>query len=127
MFHFARPYNVPHAMKNRILLISYDPSLLKTRQWILEQAGYEVLSALGFTAAVEVCQTRHDFDLVLMGHSMPQKDKIALFEALQPNCEAPLLSILRPGELPIPQATYAVESSDGPEALLEAVKKVLPV
>lgn len=99
--------------------------MLKTRQWILEQAGYEVLSALGFAAALEVCQTRHDFDLVLMGHSMPQKDKIALFEALK--TKASLLSILRPGELPIPHATHAVEASDGPEALLEAVKRVLPV
>ncbi|HKV94662.1 MAG TPA: response regulator [Candidatus Angelobacter sp.] len=114
-------------MKNRILSISYDPSLLTTRHWILEQAGYEVLSALGFAEALEACQTRHDFDLVLMGHSMPQKDKMALFDALKQNCEAPLLSILRHGDSPIPHATYAVEANDGPEALLEAVKKVLPV
>jgi len=82
-------------MKKRILSISYDPSLLQTRHWILEQAGYEVSSAFGFAEAVEVCQTRHDFDLVLMGHSMPQKDKMALFEALRANCKAPLPSLLK--------------------------------
>lgn len=112
-------------MKKRILSISYDPSLLQTRHWILEQAGYEVCSAFGFAEAIEVCQTRRDFDLVLMGHSMPQKDKMALFEALRANCKAPLLSILRHGDSPIPQAEYAVEANDGPDALVEAVNNAL--
>jgi CheY-like chemotaxis protein len=112
-------------MKKRILSISYDPSLLQTRHWILEQAGYEVSSAFGFAEAVEVCQTRHDFDLVLMGHSMPQKDKMALLEALRANCKAPLLSILRHGDSPISQAEYAVEANDGPDALVEAVYNAL--
>ena len=50
-----------------------------TRQLILEQAGYLVSSAFDFAEALEICKTRHDFDLILMGHSMPQKDKMALF------------------------------------------------
>jgi CheY-like chemotaxis protein len=111
-------------MKKRVLSISYDSSLLATRQWILETAGYEVSSALGFAEALDVCKTRQDFDLVLMGHSMPQKDKVALFEALKAHCKAPLLTILRQGES-MPQANYAVNANDGPEALLEAVKKAL--
>jgi DNA-binding NtrC family response regulator len=112
-------------MKKCILSISYDQSLLQTRQWILEQAGYEVSSALGFAEALEACKARHDFVLVLMGHSMPQKDKMALFEALRLNCKAPLLSILRHGDSPIPQAEYAVEANDGPDALVEAVNNAL--
>jgi CheY-like chemotaxis protein len=112
-------------MKKHILSISYDSSLLFTRQWILEQAGYEVSSALGFAEALEICETRHQFDLVLMGHSMPQKDKMALFQALRENCKAPLLSILRQGESRIPQADYAVEAIDGPDALLQAVESAL--
>lgn len=112
-------------MKYRILSISYDPSLLTTRQMILEKAGYEVSSALGFAEVLEICQNRHDFDLVLMGHSMPQKDKIALYDALRPNCPAPLLSILRYGDSRIPQAQYSVRANDGPEALLEAVRDAL--
>jgi CheY-like chemotaxis protein len=61
-----------------MLSISYDQTLLVTRQLILEQQGYEVVSAFGFAEAMQICSTRHDFDLVLMGHSMPQKDKMAL-------------------------------------------------
>ena len=112
-------------MKKRILSISYDSALLETRQWILEQAGYDVSSALGFAEALEVCKTTGEFNLVLMGHSIPQKDKIALFEALKMSGKTPLLSILRHGDSPIPQATYAVDSNEGPDALLAAVRNVL--
>jgi CheY-like chemotaxis protein len=108
--------------KKHILSISYDQSLLVTRQLILEQHGYEVSSAFGFAEAMEICSSRHDFDLVLMGHSMPQKDKKALVDAMRPNCKAPLLSILRHGDSPIPQANYSVEANDGPDALVEAVR-----
>jgi CheY-like chemotaxis protein len=112
-------------MKNRILSISYDKSLLATRQMILQSAGYEVTSALGLAEALTICKARHDFDLLLMGHSIPQKDKIELFNALRPHCQAPLLSILRSGEAPISQAEYAVDAQDGPEALLAAVRMAL--
>jgi hypothetical protein len=50
---------------------------------------------------------------------------MALFEALRANCKAPLLSILRHGDSPIPQAEYAVEANDGPDALVEAVNNAL--
>jgi CheY-like chemotaxis protein len=112
-------------MKKHILSISYDQPLLVTRQMILEQAGYDVSSAFGFAEALEICTTQHDFDLVLMGHSMPQKDKKALFEALRSKCSAPLLSILRHGDSPIPEANYSVDAQDGPSALLNAVQAAL--
>jgi CheY-like chemotaxis protein len=67
----------------------------------------------------------HDFDLILMGHSMPQKDKATLLAALRPKCKAPLLSIVRHGDAPIPQADYSVNSNDGPTALLSAVHEAL--
>ena len=112
-------------MKRHILSVSYDHPLLVTRQLILEQAGFDVSSAFGFAEALEICKTRHDFDLILMGHSMPQKDKTALLAALRPRCSAPLLSILRHGDSLIPQADYSVDSNDGPTALLAAVNEAL--
>jgi CheY-like chemotaxis protein len=112
-------------MSKHILSVSYDQALLTTRQLILESAGFIVSSAFGFAEALEICKTRHDFDLILMGHSMPQKDKMALLAALRPKCQAPLLSILRHGDSPISQADYSVDSADGPAVLLEAVKAAL--
>jgi CheY-like chemotaxis protein len=113
------------SMKKSILSISYDQSLLVTRKLLLEEAGYEVISAFGFVAAMETCRSRHDFDLVLMGHSMPQKDKTSLIAALRVKCRAPLLSILRHGNAPIPEADYSVDSHDGPGALVKAVQAAL--
>ena len=53
----------------RILSVSYDSSLLKTRQLILEQEGHQVVSALGFTDALQQCESSKDFDLFILGHS----------------------------------------------------------
>src|SRR5947209_3466274 len=110
-------------MGKRILSISYDDSLLRTRHWILERAGYEVTSALGFLEAQEAClKTR--FDLVVIGHSIPLKDKIALARLAQTGCGAAILSLRIVGQEPIPEATFSTERSD-PEALLETVQQAL--
>jgi CheY-like chemotaxis protein len=87
--------------------------------------GFEVFSAIGFAEALELCSARHDFDLILMGHSMPRKDKTALLAALRPNCKASLLSIRRHDDPPLPESDYSVDSFDGPHALLEMVTTVL--
>ncbi len=109
----------------RILSISYNEPLLQTRELLLKKAGYDVTSALGFAEALEICTAHQDFDLVLMGHSMPQKDKTALLHALRPKCTAPLLSIRRHGDDPLPGAEYSVDSHDGPAVLIEAVIQAL--
>jgi CheY-like chemotaxis protein len=115
---------MPAQMKH-ILSISYDEPLLVTRELMLKQTGYDVSSAFGFAEALEICSNRHDFDLVLMGHSMPQKDKAALLATLRTKCSAPLLSIRRHDENPLPDADYSVDALDGPEALLHAIKSAL--
>jgi PleD family two-component response regulator len=119
-------YNV-RLVKKRILLIFYDEMLLHTWQMLLEREEYAVFPALGFAEALELCQTRCVCDLVIMGHSMPQKDKTALLASLRLKCKAPLLSISKLGELPLPEADYSVDSSEGPPSFLEAVKKALKV
>ena len=109
-------------MRNRILSISYDPSLLETRHRLLEKAGYEVVSAVSFDNAIEKC--RGEFDLVIMGHSIPQREKRALVEQLHNHgCDAPLLSLLRIGEEPIAEATRGIDPS--PQRLMDTVKEML--
>jgi DNA-binding response OmpR family regulator len=110
--------------KKRILSISYDESLLATRQMILEQAGYEVTSALGFAEALERSKQR-PFDLVVLGHSLPLKDKSAIVAALKGKDKPKILSIRRHGDAPIPEADASVEAIEGPQALLQAVRKTL--
>jgi CheY-like chemotaxis protein len=107
-----------------VLSISYDSSLLLTRQMLLEQAGYVVVSAHGFTEALERCRNAK-YDIVLMGHSMPPKDQSALAAAIRQHCHAPILSIRRPDDPPLAEADYSVESGEGPTILLAGIEAIL--
>ena len=113
------------AVKKRILCISDDESLLTSRKLLLEQEGYMVLPAFGVTEATQICRTDPRFDLIVMGNSIPQSDKRKLVEMLRPRCKAPVLSIRKPHELPIPEAQFSVDSMDGPGALIEVVRTAL--
>ncbi len=109
-------------MSKRILSISYDISLLSTRRMLLEQRGYQVTSALGFTKALEACNSSH-YDLFILGHSIPVSDKLALIKTFRENCNAPVVSLERPGEERV-QCEFHV-SPDNPEELLEKVDGIL--
>src|SRR5436190_18014634 len=107
-----------------ILSISYDESLLRTREWVLRAAGFDVTSALGFTEATAHCGNSA-FDLVIVGHSIPRKDKVALIEQVRMHNHTRILSLRRQGEDAIPGSDLFIESSEGPDVLLTAVKAVL--
>jgi DNA-binding response OmpR family regulator len=109
-------------MSKRILSISYDETLLSTRRLLLEQKGYNVTSALGFTESVEHCRDG-SFDLFILGHSIPHKDKLHLIETFRRNCSAPILSLARFGETKVPGDFHA--SPDEPVRFLEVVGEIL--
>jgi len=110
-------------MKPRILSISYDAALLDTRRMLLQAAGYEVTSAVGFAEALELCDG--DFDLVIMGHSIPGKDKRAIVKELREHgCVAPVVSLLRIGEKSIPEASHTADPGD-PQGMLETISQIL--
>jgi CheY-like chemotaxis protein len=112
--------------KKRVLCISYDESLLVTRKMILEQAGFEVTPALGFAEAMEVCERGAAFDLIVIGHSMPRKDKTALIRTLRSmQCDAPVLSVRRHNDPPLPEADYSVDSYDGPQLFIAAAERAI--
>ena len=106
-----------------ILSVSYDEPLLLTREWMLKADGYHVTSAIGFTEALSYCN--RPYDLAIIGHSIPRRDKLALIAEIKKRCHAPVLSIVRHGELGLPEADAWVDSGDQPEALLRAVDSIL--
>ena len=108
----------------RILSISYEQSLLLTREMLLSDAGFEVTSARTLRAALECCK-KSKFDLIIVGHSIPKNDKRDVVKQIRQLSSAPVLSIRGHGEEPLPEATYSIDSIAGPEALLEAVKEAL--
>ncbi len=109
-------------MSKNILSVSYDPSLLATRRMLLEQRGFHVTSALGFTQSIAHCNTP-DFDLFILGHSIPVSDKQELIKTFRRNNSAPILSLERRGEEKVPCDFHA--SPDEPEDFLATVEKIL--
>ena len=64
---------------SRVLSISYDETLLLTRELMLKGEGHDVVSALGFHRGSEACR-RGGFDLFILGHSIPKDDKLDLIQ-----------------------------------------------
>jgi DNA-binding NtrC family response regulator len=106
----------------RILSVSYDMSLLATRKMLLEQKGYAVVNALGFSKALASSQDG-GFDLFILGHSIPHDDKLALIESFRAHCPAPIVSLERHGEGVVPCDYHA--SPDNPERFLEIIENIL--
>src|SRR5579859_143798 len=109
-------------MSKNILSVSYDASLLATRRMLLEQRGFKVTSALGFTHAMKHCNAP-DFDLFVLGHSIAISDKRELIKTFRRSCAAPILSLERHGEEKVPCDFHA--SPDEPEEFLTTVERIL--
>src|SRR5262245_28577552 len=107
----------------QILSVSYDEALLTTRALLLEREGYTVTSAHGFTAALAECR-RGQYDLLIIGHSIPHSDKIALMESFRGTCSAPVLSLTRHGESTLDHAEYHA-FPDEPQNFLDTIAGIL--
>jgi CheY-like chemotaxis protein len=106
----------------RILSISYNQPLLQTRELILSREGFQVKSALGFSAAVHACENEK-FDLVIMGHSIPTADQAFIIEKLKALSNAPVLALRRPHDGPLESAQYNLDPED-PARFLSYVKEI---
>src|SRR5215510_7668784 len=89
----ARTTNEGHSFHNtakRILSVSYDHSLLMTREMLLRDAGFGVTSAKSLPAALDFCR-KNRFDLVIVGHSIPRKDKQEMLQTIKSLALVPVL------------------------------------
>ena len=77
---------------------------------MLSREGFEMVSAVGFSAAIEACK-QGQFDLVIMGHSIPSADKTAIITQLRAMCDTPVLALRRPNEAPLnPRNTTSIRA-----------------
>lgn len=107
-----------------VLSISYDVDLLRTRELLLRRMGHKVTSAEGFAQASRVCERHNgEFDLVVLGHSIPLDDKREIIEFLRAY-SCPVLALLRPNEEPAEHATRSVVADD-PGDLLAAIEELV--
>lgn len=108
--------------KARILSVSYDEVLLRTRHMLLEREGYEVVSTLGFAASLEHCK-QGGFDLFVLGHSIPDEEKHRMVQEFRQLCEAPIISLRRSaGEGLVDGADFHIEPD--PEPLVKLIANV---
>ncbi len=106
-----------------ILSVSYDKSLMETRQMLFKAYGYEVVSSLGFTDSISHCR-RGEFDLFVLGHSIPGSDKLELIKTFRKHCDGPIISLQRvAGEPLVDGADYHIETD--PEPLLQLIARIV--
>jgi len=106
-----------------ILSVSYDLTLLNTRQLMLEACGYTVTSAEGYVEAIRRCRAG-GYDLLIIGHSIPHADKEEIIREVQSHCSASVLALLRANEPLVPGATESIDASN-PKMMLDAVARLL--
>ena len=109
--------------KARILSVSFDETLLRTRHMLLEREGYEVVSAMGLAASLEKCQ-EGAFNLFILGHSIDHSEKQRLVEAFRgANPLAAVISLRRNlGERLVEGANFHIEPD--PEPLLKLIDDI---
>jgi len=106
-----------------VLCVSWDVSLARTRELLLTEYGYKVTSVMGRQESMERCGMKAD--LLLLGHSVPRADKQKILECFRKFNSSPALSLLAPGQAPLPGVEYAVEFMD-PAQLLRTVQRIIP-
>ena len=106
----------------RILSVSYDESLLHSRQMLLQEQGHEVVSALGFAQAMQLCKSSGEFHLFILGHSIPHPDKETLIREFRAHCDGPVMALVKWAEQPVTGADYHVEPD--PRQVIDLVAQV---
>lgn len=108
-------------MPRRILSVGYDHVSLTLRNWVLERAGYEVVSASSKLEALQFMQNEA-CDLIVIAGNLPQND---LMEVASANQSIPILWLFVGAREDVPGVTAYMPLLDGPEELLTKVRQLL--
>lgn len=76
--------------------VEYSPSLLSTREEILQSLEHPVVSVLGMRAAMDLTLASHSVGVVVIGHGVPWQQRcelIAHFQRTLPG--VPVVALLR--------------------------------
>lgn len=107
----------------QILSVAGTEALRKTRELLLKQAGYLVVSAVTTRELSHVCR-RTVFDLAIIGHAFDEDQKVKMAEVVRQNCPGlPVLEICRISPV-IPSPEYILRNPD-PDELVKEVDRIL--
>ena len=103
----------------RILSISYNVVLLRTREMLLKEAGLDAVSVSNYAELLDALKST-EYDLCILGHSLPEKEKLRVFNVLKEKLpEIPILEIYR--FHPDLKTGLTMSSQTSPEEFLETV------
>lgn len=108
-----------------ILSLSYDTELLTLREAFLRTQGCEVRSVMGIDNALQLASIQH-FDAVIVGHSVPVDHQRQLMSAIKQRWpRLPVLAIVVDPDERHKVADATVAGSAGPDALMEALRRLM--
>jgi len=106
--------------QKRILSVSNDNDLARSRALALGDAGHQVTTAAGRIES-EQAIAAGEFDLLVLCHTLVSEDALALAESFRKvNPNAKVLAVAT-GWFIVVRADRVVQMSDGPYALLSAI------
>jgi CheY-like chemotaxis protein len=107
-----------------ILAVGREPALLEYRSQILRRAGYIVDSEYSVKDAIN--RFKHgDFDLVLLCHSIPVKERERLISSIRAfGSLTPIVSVAHP-HAHAPEAFADATVQSAPEMLLSGIQSAL--
>lgn len=120
-----------HTAKNgdarRILSVDDEPGILFTRQRLLQNAGYEVLSAADGEQALHFFAA-NDVDLVLLDYLLPGMDGGVIAQAMKQ--QKPLVPVIIVTASSVEEQSITcvdcfIRKGEGPAYLLEKIKQLL--
>jgi DNA-binding response OmpR family regulator len=109
--------------KDKILVVSSDPVLADVRRKVLENVGFEVLTASDSTAIRVACEI-HKPRLVMLGYSLIPSEKRRVWAAVKEHCEVPVLELHQKGGPELMPQAFSHESMT-PDDFLITVMKIL--
>ena len=107
-----------------ILAASNEPKLLESRSSILRSDGYDVEPVLSVEHAIDRLMNR-DFDLVLLCHSIPARDRNRLARLIRTSRLPTAVVSVAPFDGHVPDEFVDATIDAVPEKLLSGIREVL--
>jgi DNA-binding response OmpR family regulator len=111
---------MPHIVA---LAVGRDPLLLETRSQVLRSAGYTVVSELSLEQSLQHFRNR-DFDIVILCHSIPVRDRELLTSALHNHSPRTPVIVVSSRSSALDRFADATVEND-PSMLLEDLARLL--
>ena len=113
--------------KGTILSVSRHETVLRLRNAVLQQAGFNILTTRDSSEALSLLE-KNAVDAVVLGDSIPRTERHLLAKKLRAAREVPVVMIYRNGEdSPLSGAAHSyIAALDSPETLVRELQRLLP-